>query len=98
MLSVAKAADVVPPSGTNGALRFISSVKIHFREEFVMQLLNLATDQRQQRLALQPGRRIDIEQFTNGRIEIQMRDHRVRNLASSKLPGSSSEFAGASHD
>src|SRR5215471_20392987 len=91
MLTVAKAPNVIPLLGTNGAPRLISGVKIHLREEFVVQFLNLTTDQRQQRFALQPGRALDVKQRTNGWIEIQMRYHRVRNPTAIKP-------ARASHD
>src|SRR5579862_3663666 len=91
MLAVAKAPDVIPSQSTNRALRLISGVIIHFREQFVMQLWNLAADHRQQRLALQPSRTFDIEQGADGRIEIQMRDHRIRNATARELAGASQD-------
>src|SRR5204863_6320924 len=45
MLALAETPNVIPPPRTSCALRLISSMIIHFREELFMQFLNTTSDE-----------------------------------------------------
>ena len=54
--SVAEAADVLPALGADRALRLVGRVEGELGEDLVVDLVDLAAHERQQRAALQPGR------------------------------------------
>ena len=84
---VVVAVHVLVPGGANGTLRFVGCVIGHLREDQVVDLGHVTADEREQRLALQPGRVLNAQHVADRRVEVEVAHQRVGDAATLETPG-----------
>ena len=69
--------DVFPAIGADRPLRFVGGMERDLGEDILVQLIGLATDERQQRTPLEPVGPGDPDDVAQRRVHIEVGDHRV---------------------
>src|SRR5947209_12205015 len=86
---LAEVSNVVITGRTNRALRLVSSVIVHFGEQFLVNAVCFSPYEGEEGLAFQPSGLLDVQQLANRGIEVHLRHHGVAYFPAPKTTGAS---------